>query len=138
MQSVTLSSQTYDKVRDLLGSMKSKSKSERKSCSMTCQSISEGEETRLKGDKLSQAKARLRSQARQVERMLHCWTQHKHHTGKPLGTGYQLRHCQTLDNDKLENTSYCRGKPYILMEVFYNKGTSYMSHDTRSVSEGYR
>ena len=36
-----------------------------KSCSMTCQSISEGEETRLNEDEPSEAKARLRSQARQ-------------------------------------------------------------------------
>ena len=36
-----------------------------KSCSMTCQSVSEGEETRLREDKPSQAKVRLRSQARQ-------------------------------------------------------------------------
>ena len=36
-----------------------------KSCSMTCQSISEGEETRLREDEPSKVKARLRSQARQ-------------------------------------------------------------------------
>ena len=96
--------------------------SETKSCLMNCRSVSEGEETRLKEDKPSRAKARLRSQARQVERTLHCWTQRKHHTGEPSGTGYQLRHCQTLENDKLRNTSYCRGKPYILMEGFYDRG----------------
>ena len=32
---------------------------------MTCQSVSEGEETRLREDELSEANARLRSQARQ-------------------------------------------------------------------------
>ena len=36
-----------------------------KTCSMTCWSVSKGEETRLNEDELSKAKARLRSQARQ-------------------------------------------------------------------------
>ena len=58
---MTLSSQTYDEVQEWLGSiMKSMSVSEAKSCSMTCQSISKGEETRLREDELSEAKARLR------------------------------------------------------------------------------
>ena len=90
MQSVTLSSQTYDKVRDLLGSMtKSMLMSETKSCSMTCQSVSEGEETRLIEDEPSEAKARLRSQARQMERTLHYWT----HNVMPY------RHLQVLDTN---------------------------------------
>ena len=54
--------------------MKSKSMLETKLCSMTCQSVSEGKEMRLIEDELSKVKVRLRSQARQVERMLHCWT----------------------------------------------------------------
>ena len=90
MQSVTLSSQTYDEVQELLGSItKSVSMSETKSCSMTCQSVSEGKEMRLIEDKLSEVKARLISQARQVERMLYCWT----HNIMPY------RHHQVLDTN---------------------------------------
>ena len=36
-----------------------------KSCSITCWSVSKGEETRLNEDEPSETKARLRSQARQ-------------------------------------------------------------------------